>query len=414
MLLLLQTNQLSWLLSFVVLVFMIPGSFQSNEYLQYHSNHQQFCHIHQVRLENAEDFEFFRPTIQMTNSRQQDEQLQLLENKINEISTYVCQPPVTSSLLRNFHVRHRHMYTNVSILFSPDSFLHELRDKTMIIFADSVGLQSFHTLDVELREFVDSSTLASDPDKFYPQYTDREYVFAHRYYPKFNATIIFCKNPYFTVFYPDTNQGNCTDTLLSHGDYAFVFTGAWYKPPAVQGSNLTQALEQMDQRFNKMMHQARAYLIQLNPTYRFFWRLSPHTGPIDEFTMNNVTFSFPHHEDGGLWDDYPTGQWPLVINNRLRSIAAQYNDTVLDYFTLSLKAIEHLHSLRHASSVLSTPETGTLLASGSCFTPSCVHLHADSLHFCAGGILRAANLILQESLRFHNKCSRLQSDILSR
>jgi hypothetical protein len=81
-------------------------------------------------------------------------------------------------------------------------------------------------------------------------------------------------------------------------------------------------------------------------------------------------------QKGQLWGNSSAEEpWVKSHNDIFTQVAKAYNDSILDWHTLSH---QYLDSLVHSTSGL--------------------HAHSDAIHYCAGGFPRLASLLLQDML----------------
>eukprot|EP01034_Spumella_vulgaris_P024868 gene24868-31257_t len=172
------------------------------------------------------------------------------------------------------------------------------------------------------------------------------------------------------------------DNLLPATDLLIVAIGAWYKPLFIHrfqndidyNKSYSLSIDEM----NSTQHTTREYVLKnINPQAKFIWRLQPHAGNLDEIKYFNESLldGTMTHDNGSAWSDTSRlASWVTPYNRVISSVASQYNDSVVDWFTLSMQYITHFNSLG-------------------------VSTHADSLHWCPASLPRGGNLLLQDAVR---------------
>jgi len=210
----------------------------------------------------------------------------------------------------------------------------------------------------------------------------------------------------------------------------------------------------------QQLHAFRAHLRSVAYGGHVVWTLKPHHGPFDELTaaalpdyrdddVNGTRRINAPHYDGKIWDSEPGYEtlWAAQANVLIRALARDYGDSVLDLGGVSRqllryvagegdrtrRAYEHKIAAARAQATRATDAgVGTSLWSAVVKavvgdTPAATHtdakaeaeagtgpgpgpaparpqVHADSCHYCAGGLFRAANLLLQDVVSHRLLC----------
>ena len=136
--------------------------------------------------------------------------------------------------------------------------------------------------------------------------------------------------------------------------------------------------------FRSYLQNMTAFMHTLNPHAKFVWRLLPHTGNVDEMVYNASTreeksAASKLHFDGSFWNDVShETPWVSIFNEIIVENAKLWNDSYLDWHTMSVLALNYYRS---------TPVNGKI-----------INGHIDSQHFCSGGVARHTNILLQTLL----------------
>jgi hypothetical protein len=223
-----------------------------------------------------------------------------------------------------------------------------------------------------------------------------KYFAAVRYYKAFNVTLLFCNDAKLVTltseepFFNAVNDPRkfCGERAIQ-SDIVIMAVGAWYKPNLYDIQSIgdyRKLLQRMSKKFLKDISVARAKIAEVNPNAHIIWRNNPHVGRIDELNamgLNNPKVCCPwktsinrdccySHGDGLLWTNKSlSAEWVYRLNKVIDVVSNSYKDPILDWYTLSLQYIDT-------------------------FAPLKVRCHTDSLHWCAGGLDRAANLLVQD------------------
>jgi hypothetical protein len=258
------------------------------------------------------------------------------------------------------------------VYFNPQFFLSLIKNQRVGIFGDSIGLQLFHSLVNHLSPYQTTNL------DMYQPLRPGHHNYGVRTYLEYNTTIYYCNTPYFALY---KHSNHCKDHLLPRTDLLIVAIGAWYKPLFIHRFQPEMTWEESYrlsiEELNSTLHTTREYVLRsVNPYAKFIWRLQPHVGNLDEIKYFNES-RLDHtmtHDNGSAWSDTSRlASWVVPYNKVISSVASTYGDPVVDWFTLSMAYIEHFNKLGVAT-------------------------HADSLHWCAAGLPRAANLLLQDAV----------------
>lgn len=201
-----------------------------------------------------------------------------------------------------------------------------------------------------------------------------------------------------------------------------IAVGAWYKPGFLDRRNppnLTKATEFFDSEMRTFRHSLTHSLTHDGTTtQRVIWQLCTHMGPSDDERYKSLAL----HTNGSFWDTFPEAEWVSFFNQRIRQVSAEYGDSVLDLYTVSKQLLHHASTLRNneklagargaassggkGGSVWSSLITNRAKTANS-YTTALLYpfnnfpdlqVHVDSLHFCQGGVFRAAGVLLQQLL----------------
>lgn len=294
--------------------------------------------------------------------------------------------------------------------FSKHILLSHLRNKTFTIMGDSLGLQMFYSLDASLMSERSSfsHTLKRPKNKYHLFHGVCTYL-------GYNATLQYLSAPTYEEARPffGSEYFLLTDVLL-------IVMGAWYKPGFPNShsptssfpSNLTEASELYSSIIIELRATIAAAVQQrmqmptaaaARPPLRVIWQLNTHTGPSDHHHYKLLANS----SDGQFWDQFShEAQWVLVYNAAIRRVAHAYRDWVLDTYTISKQLLRHVNALRTSPPTLSqvvypnfnySSESFHLSSASASSVPAGqVQVHSDALHYCQGGVFRAAAFLLQK------------------
>lgn len=286
-----------------------------------------------------------------------------------------------------------------------------------------------------------------------------DYKAARRVYADFNTSIFWCNDGTLHEFAINDQSGGqwqfCTHRILqpppTTSTILVIGIGAHYKPPDAESladyhtklSFQTQVFQNFSIVIRDRLHQAGYKSSQI------MWQLVPHVGNIDERTaqwkseqhkdggteeedgggkdekerkgkkviQHEKGEFFIKHQDGLAWS-HPQSQeakWVQEFNRVIRKIADIHGDHVIDVNTLSMQLMSHaavvsksmmesdnLDKLDKMRRVYKEGVKDGKPAIATATTP--IRLHADSLHWCAGGLFRASLLLLQNNLEYNKKC----------
>lgn len=339
--------------------------------------------------------------------------MKLLDNIIVNKTGYNCGSDVTRHFMQYHYKRlSSQTFQHGRDTFDSNFFLSLLRNKQVAIMGDSLGRQLYHALDTDLAEFQSYGHNGNGTHTSYFYHCNphkkpkplcgilepkpNKYYAAIRKYDAFNTTLLFCNDAKLVTLISDepfTNAVNdprcfCGERAI-HSDVVIMAVGAWYKPITINMHSIEQyraVLQRMAIKFRHDITTARNHIAQRSPQSLIIWRNNPQVGRIDELNsmgMNNPKICCPwktsinrdccySHGDGLLWTNKSlSAEWVYRLNKVLEGVAQRFHDPVLDWYTLSLQFIDT-------------------------FSPQRVRCHTDSLHWCAGGLERAANLLLQD------------------
>jgi hypothetical protein len=115
----------------------------------------------------------------------------------------------------------------------------------------------------------------------------------------------------------------------------------------------------------------------------------PHVGPVDELQAAGQS-TVPDFKDGAAWGDPSMdAEWVYDFNIVLRAVSQLYGDVVLDLHTVSIQLLRYISEKRN------------VLGSGrGAHVSSSIQVHSDAMHYCAGGLFRASNLLLYHLLKY--------------
>lgn len=335
-----------------------------------------------------------------------DGKVQKLIDVIKDSSSHSCGREISEVLLQTHLWEHR-----TGLIFDPQGFLNSIKHKTLSIFGDSVGLQLFHALDVDLRRYqsyahngngTHTSNLYMCSKRLkkcgYVEPLNNRFHAAIRYYQNFNATIIFCNDPGLSsiesaagIYYEF-----CGKRALM-GDYLVIANSGHYRPTGVTIEAYFKSLFRKEMQLAEKYYNVRRILASERPSAVVIWRTIPHVGPIDEFTafgLNNPSICCPSkmladccfsHYDGRFWSNVSrSAEWANRYNEIITTLSRYFKDEVIDWNKLSVKYMSY-------------------------FSNKNVATHADSMHWCDGGLPKGANLLLFSSItRENNRRIRMQ------
>ena len=310
--------------------------------------------------------------------------------------------------------------------FSKHKFLSSLRNIRFVVMGDSLGLQLYYSLLALCHNEVSSFkyTLARPKNKYH---INRGVATAKSY----NATLEYV----LARTTEDAKEFVMSNDFL-HVKAILISIGAWYKPGFLDRRaryNLTRDSEFYQDAMRELRSEiSQRQLLSANSTkditpLKVIWQLCSHMGPSDDKRFQNLSTI----DKGLFWDTFPyEAEWVPSYNRVLRKIASQYCDSVLDVYTISREFILHANALRsiysskvpskyNSTDIFPQPfhtvdsKTGdrTLYAniedyyksvitviSPNSTSYAAIRVHSDSLHYCQGGVHRAAALLLQEQM----------------
>ena len=298
------------------------------------------------------------------------------------------------------------------VLFSPHKFLTPLTNKSLTVVGDSLGLQLFYSLDAVLFPLRSSRNHSLTRPK-----STYHLARGDHYYRQYNATLTYVLAPTFSLAHDVLTHS------LTHTDVLLIAVGAWYKPGFLDRRNppnLTKATEFFDSAMRTFRHSLTHTLTHDGTTtQRVIWQLCTHMGPSDDERYKSLAL----HTNGSFWDTFPhEAEWVSFFNQRIRQVSAEYGDSVLDLYTVSKQLLHHASALRNNKKFASARGAASSGGKGGSVWSSLIpewaktsnsyttallypfnnfpdlQVHVDSLHFCQGGVFRAAGVLLQQLL----------------
>jgi hypothetical protein len=308
------------------------------------------------------------------------------ENVASKRSTYHC-PTFwdANSISATFKFQYEDPFehtNNSTRRFNVTSFLTTMAGRTLSVIGDSLGLQLFQAIDIDLYPHLNSN-ISFDGNgthdgyeihngKLVGQYGKHSTAATRRYtaagHP--NATLRFCRYPQFVsserLFQGDLADFCLRKALLNDDDfqqhtelmgsretgatslianeeyyythYLVIALGAWYKPSAhPSGISYDRKVIDGTAVLLRDLIELRYTLDQkLRRSTRIVWRLNTHMGPIDEISSAGYNpKSFPQHGNWRAWGDPAVeAKWVAVYNDVIRAVAQAYGDLILvSYFT---------------------------------------------------------------------------------
>jgi hypothetical protein len=296
---------------------------------------------------------------------------------VSNLSEYTCAKDengysVSFRFRYGDHIEHGNSHSSH---FNAASFLAMMAGKSLSVIGDSIGLQLFQAIDVDLNTYVDSDvsfdgngtqgTFQLHNGKPLPQYERHAIAATRRYTHPVNSTTVirFCRYSQFEtsagLFQIDVADFCLRKTLLNedhlqpqfsktsskipivaeghYTHYIVIGLGAWYKPTTYSGDGpYDLKLVRNTQFLMKDLTELRYALEQTvlsrrqTPT-RVIWKLNTHMGPIDEIaTAGYAPESFPHHQNWQGWGDPAVeAKWVVAYNDVIRAVAQAYGDLIL-------------------------------------------------------------------------------------
>ena len=340
--------------------------------------------------------------------------------------------------------------------FNASAFYELLHGRTLVVIGDSLGEQLYHALIFELRHLVIKEKTHNGNGTMLT-YSFTTGVPDVMPYPKLNAAVreyrssggvgatptrvLWCKDPMPSPWHGRDVDFYCTRPMLQQADLVLLAIGAHFKPPDnLQGlpAYYTWLDTKSAPEFLQQAEELRAWLHTHNPHARVIWRLDAHVGPIDEYNALHFrqggrdyhSLLTRHASDSGsghVWDQHfnRSAAWVSAFNSIKRAVARANEDYVLNHEELSRLLLKH-QADRSAERLLSTgaaaagsagsaaaaaaDSAGSAAAgSGDQFDEAArqrywTRIHYDSLHYCAGGLFRAGNLLLLGVLKHMAAC----------
>ena len=315
--------------------------------------------------------------------------------------------------LPNNRINYQYMSPNINnSYFNATYFLSLIRDKQFSIIGDSVGMQIFHAINHELYPYqsYEQSSDSNGTHVSYRNYSETnipimynppDYNAAVKYYPDYNATLFFCRDNTIQPWdYKDTAEF-CTNRALYKSNIVLIATGAWDKPPLhlLEHYTYDEVLTIGEQGYETKMKQIHQYIRnglenerknkgENIPHPLIIWRNQPHTGMIDEYNYYNPNHTF-RYSDGNFWDTHlKEAEWPYRYNKIMNGLATLFGDFILDAYKVSKDMLSFVNTQQHYQSKE--------------FARS--QIHADALHYCAGGMPRALLMPLSDIIEHHLNC----------
>lgn len=338
--------------------------------------------------------------------------LQQAVDTIERMSTFPCSDQNGHSSTAKL-IQYHQYFSPEHEYFQSKLFLQSLTNRTLGLIGDSLGMQTFHALDADLEPYLDKtvSRNGNGTHEFYDYFNGIPHVeeyprllAAYRYYRDYNVTILWCRDNFGDIgqYHRRLDDFCALKTIMA--DVVVVLIGPHYKmsqPKLVKNitehyeltlskaSKLEAAMYSLRKTMNRLYMQTKSYLNE-NRKQQVIWKLNSHVGSIDEY---NVIFPYGHglkhsSRKDFLWDVFyeRENDWLNQFNAILRSIALYHDDYILDQFRIS-KAM-----LRYENDRIKVYNHTDR-----------VNIHADSLHYCAGGLFRSSNIVLQKIIQHFNK-----------
>jgi hypothetical protein len=327
--------------------------------------------IQKASLANAEGFDFSWGFKGGSSNRSLSE----IRKTVRRLAIHDCHVGNGTELLLglNYHKSERHRKSksgpksasNVRV-FHGMSFLNLLRNRTLTIVGDSLGMQLWQGLLVDLDPHLtmnhSETYYGNGSHLFYEYFSGRPqqvdppaFLAGSRFYGITNTTVKWCRAGVFGIYgmmHEPLAHFCLKDALFDtagkvkrgrewrqqsklHGptDYLLIAAGAWYKPMSIPKFTYTKelAMRLRSQYIDDICRLRRLIDMYRPKGTRIIWRLSTHAGPIDE--LNSAGYprrSFPGHEEMKAWDDPDSNAlWVPIYNDVLRTLADMHGDLVL-------------------------------------------------------------------------------------
>lgn len=311
-------------------------------------------------------------------------------------------------------------------VFNAHQFLSLIRNKTFVIVGDSLGMQLFSALETDLNPYATRGFNGNGTHRFFEYYPNGKPMMeefprvnaAFRWYDDYNATIFYCKDGLIEPLRYYNTARYCTDMsirMAARGGILLIVAGAWYKPFFEFKGNYTESMRVQSTEWARILYTFRRYVAEHlkhatpkgeHVDAQVIWRLNSHTGPVDEYNLQFGTTGHKFdHMDGLFWDKHPVeAQWVSHYNALTRGIARLYGDYILDHYTISKEMIKFENEREEIAMNKSIFHP---ITDPKDFRPNefrRTRLHADSLHYCAGGLFRAGNILLHKLIEHRQRC----------
>ena len=343
--------------------------------------------------------------------------------------------------------------------FDAKEFMTLVKDKTVAVIGDSLGIQTANGLFNELHPLLnDVSDLApSEAEKQKDQWLDivgAEFSSwqgrSHRYKAarrksqlEWNSTLYFCNDATLEHAQLEGSDNSderdiikycvktATDSAIRTGGVIVLVVGPWWKPhyppnPHVGSIPDTSAFtpklfEDHLREFQEHIYNIRTILDKRRTNQggaeadklQVIWRLVSSSGHLSELdrAFQGKTHGFGHR-DGALWTritdymppgDIPGYSWAAQYNAAITAVAHHFDDYILNSWSLShhlLRFVNHPHMHQWETREEMDAQGEKDKAAG----PE-VQIHADSLHYCAGSVQRAEALLLGELIKHGQSCA---------
>jgi hypothetical protein len=319
-------------------------------------------------------------------------------------STHHCKPAITNALL-NVHLEplllsstsendlHSSTVISTGVLFErkgvfdPFVFLTQIRDKLLVIIGDDEGRQVFHAIDHDLNEYQtyyhNGNGTHSSNSLVCKKLTGRcgyiepmgnRHHAAIRFYELFNATIFYCYDA--TLYSVRMQKGSWYDYCgkkASTGDIIIVAVSSKYKPFGLSLIEYYNELVHQEKKLLKDLTKFRTNILTRNPTAQLIWRTIPFSlGDDERHYVNEEALKLCYSNTLWLNGTFSLN-WISRHNFLFRHFHDVYGEEILDLFSLSIDFMSY-------------------------FYPQNVQYPLDSQFWCAGGLNRVANLLIQDAL----------------
>lgn len=412
------------------------------------------CEFGKQALEETVDFKF----IEGYRAPVEGVTLEHLKELHMNFSTYRCKADTLNYQYLTPDDRH----------FDGRKFLSALKDRTLAMVGDSLGIQTFNALDSEIHPLLvhEKKHKESHPD-LWADIIGGEQVSWQRSGPRvkaarrdsreeWNTSIYFCNDPTLGTLLDlsatsekehDRDQVTyCARSAVEQAirsDGVLVLTvGAWYKPhfdktgggegdaskyPDTSAfttdrfqeclgdfKKVAYGVRQSVEEFRRKLEQQGRVNGGTSRNFQVIWRLVSSSGHIAEldraFIGRNGGHGF-HHKNGYLWaaitEQMPPGDIPGF------SWAAQFNAVLAavahhyhDYLLNSWTLSHHMIKFSLHPHMHEWKTQGEMESQKKVEFEGAdrVQIHADSLHSCAGSVQRAEVLLLSELVEHKLRC----------